>query len=305
MLAAMEPTLADALAAALSRLSGSPSATPEAEELVSRLAGLSRVELQLQRGQPLAQEQWQRLESWLRRRAAGEPIQYITGRAAFHHLDLAVNSAVLIPRPETEVLVEAVLAVLRAEAARWPRPRVLDLGTGSGAIALAIAAEHPAAIVIATDSSTAALEVARANAAALGLESRLQFAHGDWLGAIGGDDVFETIVSNPPYIATGEWDQLPDDVRSFEPAEALFSGSTGLEAVRDIVDEAPRHLVAGGLLALELAESRAEEVAGWFEGAHDWGGVTLRDDLAGRPRVLLARREGGPAIAPRQWPEEL
>ncbi|OGF11214.1 MAG: protein-(glutamine-N5) methyltransferase, release factor-specific [Candidatus Eisenbacteria bacterium RBG_16_71_46] len=216
-----------------------------------------------------------------------------------------MNSAVLIPRPETEVLVEAVLAVLRAEAARWPRPRVLDLGTGSGAIALAIAAEHPAAIVIATDSSTAALEVARANAAALGLESRLQFAHGDWLGAIGGDDVFETIVSNPPYIATGEWDQLPDDVRSFEPAEALFSGSTGLEAVRDIVDEAPRHLVAGGLLALELAESRAEEVAGWFEGAHDWGGVTLRDDLAGRPRVLLARREGGPAIAPRQWPEEL
>ena len=112
------------------------------------------------------------------------------------------------------------------------------------------------------------------------------------------------IVSNPPYVATGEWDLLPADVRGFEPQHALFSGATGLEALREIVDDAPLHLVARGLLALELAEMRAAEVAGWLEGAHDWSGVTLIDDLAGRPRVLLARRERGPAIAPMQWAEE-
>jgi release factor glutamine methyltransferase len=112
------------------------------------------------------------------------------------------------------------------------------------------------------------------------------------------------VVANPPYIATGEWEDLPEEVRAFEPQTALFSGSSGLDALREIVDEAPRHLVAGGLLALELAEKRAEEVAGWLEGARDWSGVRLIDDLAGRPRVLLARREVGPAIAPAQWSEE-
>jgi release factor glutamine methyltransferase len=215
-----------------------------------------------------------------------------------------VNPAVLVPRPETEGLVEAVLGVLRDEAGRWPRPRVLDLGTGSGAIALAIASEWPAATVTASDASDAALATARANAEALGLAERVRLARGDWFEAVGGDERFEVIVSNPPYVATGEWDQLPHDVRGFEPAQALFSGATGLEALREIVDEAPRHLVAGGLLALELAEMRAEEVAGWLEGAHDWSGVTLLDDLSGRPRVLLARRERGPAIAPTQWVEE-
>jgi release factor glutamine methyltransferase len=112
------------------------------------------------------------------------------------------------------------------------------------------------------------------------------------------------MVSNPPYIATGEWDELADEVRGGEPQEARFSGSSGLEALREIVDVAPRHLVAGGCLALELGERRAQEVAGWLEGARDWEGVRLIDDLAGRPRVLLARRQGGPAIAPAQWEEE-
>jgi release factor glutamine methyltransferase len=118
------------------------------------------------------------------------------------------------------------------------------------------------------------------------------------------EDRFEVIVSNPPYIATAEWDALPDDVRHFEPAQALFSGASGLEALREIVDEAPTHLVTGGLLALELDETRAAEVAGWLDGAHDWEDVELRDDLSGRPRTLLARRQRGPAIAPAQWHEE-
>jgi release factor glutamine methyltransferase len=300
----MEPTVAQALEGAIERLGASSAPRADAEELVSRLLGMGRGEIHLHRGRPLAAAEAARLEAWIARRIAGEPVQYITGRAAFRGLDLAVNPAVLVPRPETEGLVEAVLGVLRDEAGRWPRPRVLDLGTGSGAIALAIASEWPAATVTASDASDAALATARANAEALGLAERVRLARGDWFEAVGGDERFEVIVSNPPYVATGEWDQLPHDVRGFEPAQALFSGATGLEALREIVDEAPRHLVAGGLLALELAEMRAEEVAGWLEGAHDWSGVTLLDDLSGRPRVLLARRERGPAIAPTQWVEE-
>jgi len=276
----MDSTLDRALKSATSRLTGiSASPVAEAEELLGRLLGLAR-------------------------RARGEPVQYITGRAAFRGLDLMVGPQVLIPRPETEGLVEAVLAVLRDELPRWRAPRVLDLGTGSGAIALAIAAEWPAAHVTATDASETALEVARANAEACGLAGRVRLLPGDWFDAVPADERFEVVVSNPPYIAESERDTIEAQVREFEPAEALFSGASGLEALRQIVEEAPRHLVAEGLLALELAEMRARAVAAWLEGAHDWRQVLLRDDLAGRPRVLLARREQGPAIAPAQWSEE-
>lgn len=300
----MPLTIAEALDYAARSLVGSASARAEAEELVGRLLDLPRTALYLDREQALPEGSWEHLERWLTRRAAGEPVQYITGRAAFRSLDLAVRPGVLIPRPETEGLVEAVLAVLGTESAQWPQPRVLDLGTGSGAVALALASEWPEAVVTATDVSAAALEVARENAAALGLEGRVRLLAGHWFEAVGGDDMFEVVVSNPPYIATRELDSLPREVREFEPPEALYSGESGLEALREIVDEAPRHLVGGGLLALELAEMRASEVAGWLEGANDWARVTLLDDLSGRPRVLLARREQGPAIAPRQWPEE-
>lgn len=297
-------TIGEALDSARSRLSKYPTAASDAEELVSRLLGLTRTELSLRRHEPMTAEQWRMLDVWLAQRAAGKPVQYITGRAAFRSLDLGVGPDVLVPRPETEQLVEAVLAVLREQLHRWPAPRVLDLGTGSGAIALSLAREWPSAIVTATDASAAALATAGENAAALGLESRIDFREGHWFDAVGGDDRFEVIVSNPPYIATGEAESLPEDVREHEPHAALFSGESGLEALRAIVDEAPRHLVAGGLLALELAEMRAREVAGWLEGAHDWNEADLRDDFAGRPRILLARRAAGPAIAPAQWEEE-
>ncbi len=301
----MHPTVAEALAAATAGLTG-PGRSPlaEAEELLGRLLGLTRPELYLQRTRALSADESERLDAWLARRARGEPVQYITGRAAFRSLDLTVSRAVLIPRPETEGLVEAVLGVLRQERTRWPRPRVLDLGTGSGAVALAIATEWPAAVVTATDASDEALAVARENAEACGIADRVHLRLGDWLEPIAADERFEVIVSNPPYIATGERESLPEDVREFEPERAMFSGSSGLEALREIVDEAPRHLVTEGLLALELAETRAPEVAAWLTGAYDWEEIRLIDDLAGRPRVLLARRQRGPAIAPAQWGEE-
>src|SRR5262245_24407975 len=301
----MDSTLDRALKSATSRLTGvSASPLADAEELLGRLLGLARAQLYLERARDLAPDEWRRLDQWLARRVRGEPVQYITGRAAFRGLDLTVGPAVLIPRPETEGLVEAVLAVLRDEKARWREPRVLDLGTGSGAIALAIASEWPQAVVTATDADPAALAVARGHAEACGLAGRRRLLPGDWFDAVPADERFEVVVSNPPYIAESERGMLEAQVREFEPDRALYSGAGGLEALREIVDEAPRHLVAGGLLALELAEMRAREVAGWLEGARDWQGATLRDDLAGRPRVLLARRERGPAIAPAQWSEE-
>lgn len=286
----MPPTIDQALRGGFQRLAKLGCAHADAEELLSRLLDRTRAGLYLERDRTLAAEESARFDAWLARRALGEPVQYITGRAAFRGLDLQVSPAVLIPRPETEGLVEAVLGVLRAEETRWPNPRVLDLGTGSGAVALAIAHEWPAAKVTATDASAAALQVAGANVRALGLDTGVRLVEGDWFGAVGADEQYEIIVSNPPYIATREWDVLPEDVRGFEPWQALISGASGLEAPRQIVDQAPLHLVPHGLLALELAEERAREVAGWLEGAHEWSDVRLIDDLAGRPRVLLARR---------------
>jgi release factor glutamine methyltransferase len=284
---AVAVTIASALRSALAALAALPSPRSDGEELLSRLLGLTRSELHLQGGRALTAAESSRFEAWLARRATHEPVQYITGRAAFRGLDLAVGPEVLIPRPETEGLVEAVLGLLRA--ASWPAPRVLDLGTGSGAIALALALEWPAAVVTATEASGPALERARANAAALGLAGRVRFAAGRWFGAVGEDERFEAVVSNPPYIAAGEWDALPEDVRGFEPRAALLAGASGLDDLRTIVDGAPRHLVPGGLLALELAEMRAAEVAGWLRGSPAWKAVEVRADLAGRPRCLLAR----------------
>lgn len=280
-------TIASALRAALERLSGLPSPRSDAEELLSRLLGLRRSDLHLQASRPLTVAEAERFDEWLERRRAHEPVQYVTGRAAFRGLDLAVGPGVLVPRPETEGLVEVVLEVLRRTG--WSRPRVLDLGTGSGAIALALADEFPAAAITATDASPTALDRARANAAALGLEGCVRFASGRWFDAVGEAERFEVVVSNPPYIAEDEWDDLPGDVRDFEPREALLAGRRGLDDLRVIVDAAPRYLSPGGLLALELAETRASEVAAWLDGKTPWEGVELRSDLAGRPRYLLAR----------------
>ncbi len=300
----MGATIADALRHAIERLDRHGSPRAEAEELLGRLLDLKRAELYLESGVDMGEAEWDRFQAWVERRVNGEPIQYITGRAAFRDLDLAVTRDTLVPRPETEGLVECVLEALRESRGRWPAPRVLDLGTGSGAIALSIAHEWPPARVLATDASAAALEVARANAARLGLADRVAFAAGAWFDAVGADDRFEVVVSNPPYVAAHEWATLPVDVRDHEPRGALVSGESGLDDLREIAEEAPRHLVAGGLLALELAEQRADPVAAWFEGAHDWSDAQVLDDLAGRPRYLVAHRSGGPAIAPAQWSEE-
>jgi release factor glutamine methyltransferase len=220
------------------------------------------------------------------RRVAGEPIAYLTGEREFWSLPLSVTPAVLIPRPETELLVERALALLPAASASAGIVRVADLGTGSGAVALALASERPGWLVTATDQSEAALEVARANAARLHLR-QIEFLAGDWFAPLSGRR-FEAIVSNPPYVALG--DAALAALR-YEPARALSPGPSGLEALRQLIAEAPAHFERGGWLVLEHGADQAGAVAAALVAA-GYARVRCYRDLAGRDRVTEGQWSG-------------
>lgn len=223
-------------------------------------------------------------ETLVERRVAGEPVAYLTGRRGFWSFELQVTPDTLIPRPETELLVELALTHL-------PPDRVLqvaDLGTGSGAIALALAHERPRAQVLATDASPAALDVARANATSLGI-ANIAFAQGDWCAALE-QRRFDLIASNPPYIAAGDPHLALGDLRR-EPAAALASGVDGLDAIRRIVAGTPLHLVAGGWLLLEHGMEQGDAVRGLLRDAGFVDASTDRD-LEGRDRVSSGRWPG-------------
>jgi release factor glutamine methyltransferase len=226
------------------------------------------------------------LDAMVARRAAGEPLQYVVGRWGFRTLDLLVDRRVLIPRPETEVVAGAAIG----EARRLDRPvTVVDLGTGSGAIALSIAAELPEATVWATDRSPDALAVARANTAGLGRPgARVRLVEGEWFAALPDElrGTVDVIVSNPPYVA--EADELPEEVAAWEPAGALVAGPRGDEDLSRIVAEAAAWLAADGALVVELAPHQAAGVAAL---ARDGGfvDVEVRPDLSGRDRMVVAR----------------
>ena len=229
----------------------------------------------------------------LERRAAGEPLQYVLGHWAFRRLDLLVDPRVLIPRPETEVVVDVALAELEAVHPGGRGGRAADLGTGSGAIGLSLAKERPGLEVWATDTSPAALEVAAANLAGLGgyAAPRVRLCRGSWFDALPPALVgrLDLVVSNPPYIGLGELADLDAMVVDHEPHEALFAGPTGLEDVEAVVAGAPRWLAPGGALVVELAPAQAPAA---MEAAHAAGLVDVRvaPDLAGRDRALVARR---------------
>lgn len=226
----------------------------------------------------------------IERRQAGEPLQYVLGSWGFRTLDLFVDRRVLIPRPETEVVAgHALVEADRVHAAGVGRVRVADLGTGSGAIGLAVAAERPWTEVWLTDASPEALAVARANLAGIGRHgTRVTVAEGSWFEALP-PEPFDVIVSNPPYVAAGE--DLPPEVADWEPASALVSGPTGREALEHLVDGAPAHLSAGGALVLELAPHQIDDLQGWAE-ARGYAEIEVHRDLAGRDRVLVARWRG-------------
>jgi release factor glutamine methyltransferase len=269
------------LAAASVRLGGNVDARAEAELMLAHALGRTRAWLFAWPEYEPAAEQRERFASLVDARASGAPVAYVLGQRAFWSLDLDVSPAVLIPRPETELLVELALARLPDDVVL----RVADLGTGSGAIALSIAHERPLAHVLATDASEQALAVARANAQRLGIAS-VEFAQGDWFAMLG-ERRFDLIVSNPPYIAADDPHLAQGDLR-YEPASALASGADGLDAIRTIVAAAPAHLVANGWLLLEHGWDQAERVRALLV-AHGFGEVGSVRDLAAHERVTLGR----------------
>jgi release factor glutamine methyltransferase len=267
---------ADALGALRARLApASPTAALDAEILVASVLGLDRARLAADPERALAAEELFALESLVRRRLDGEPVAYLTGRREFWSLELEVTPDVLVPRPETELLVERALAAIAGLA----HPAVLDLGTGSGAIAVAIAAERPDAAVTATDRSPAALAVARRNAARLA-PANLRFVEGDWFAPLAGRR-FDAIVSNPPYVAEGD-PALASLAR--EPRGALVAGPEGLDALAAIVAGAAQHLAPDGRLALEHGAAQGSAVRTLLAAA-GFGAVATFRDLAGHERV--------------------
>lgn len=231
------------------------------------------------------------------RRLAGEPLQYVVGRWGFRRLDLLVDRRVLIPRPETEQVVEAALDELAALARSGVgSPRCLDLGTGSGAIALSLATEAKVAEVWATDASPDALAVMRANLAGVGglAAARVRVVEGSWFAALPDDlrGSFDLVISNPPYVADG--DVLPDDVAHWEPASALRAGPEGLDDVAVIIRDAPQWLRRPGVLVVEIAPGQAAAVVATALAA-GYDDAVVRADLTGRDRMLVARLAAAPA----------
>lgn len=258
-----------------------------AELLLAGSLGLKRLDLYLQHDRPLKADELAHFKARLLRRAKREPLQYIEGHAAFRDLTLRVDPRVLIPRPETETLVQAVLD--------WAAGRdgltALDVGTGSGAIALALATEGPFRRVVAADVSAEALEVARANGAAAAPDAPLEFRLGSLYEPVAGER-FDVIASNPPYVGDEERDALDAEVRDWEPAAALFAGAGGLDVIRPLVAQAPAHLAPGGLLAMEIGATQADAVREIIRATGAFREPAVRRDLAGRDRIVLAELAG-------------
>jgi len=260
----------------------------EARWLCEHASGLDGAEFVAGLGEFATTAMVESLEGMMRRRLAGEPLQYVMRRWAFRHLDVLIDERVLIPRPETEVLVDIALELVRGREGL----RIVDLGTGSGVIGLSLAAELFPRVgeVWLVDASAAALEVARANVAGVGRAGAVvRVAEGDWFGALpdalrGQVDV---VVANPPYIAEGDV-EVDESVVAWEPHVALYSGADGLDAIRRIVADAPAWLCVGGWLVMEIGYRQGDAVAALFGAG--WESVAVRQDLTGRDRFVMARR---------------
>jgi len=300
---------------------GVESALLDAACLMEAASGIPRWRLILEPERSIASGRSGLLESMLSRREAREPIAYVLGVKEFWSLSLRVSRGVLIPRPETETLVEAVLDKISSEfrvpssecevassrltagsvnpepETRNPELRIVDLGTGSGAIALALAMEVPHARIYALERSSGAIRTARRNAEALGLTDRVHCMQGDLLGPFRADlgaGGFDLIVSNPPYIPSGALAELPPEVAAYEPLEAVDGGPDGLRYHKRIIEEAPDCLREDGWLALEIGDGQASAVLGLIRRTEAFGPTEVRQDLGGRDRVVLARRRARP-----------
>jgi len=277
----MTATVEQFIGRAMMALADSPTPRLDTEVLVMHVTGLTRAQLITHANHLLTTSQESTLNELLERRARGEPVAYLTGTREFWSMALHVTPDVLIPRPETELLVEQALTRIPSDAS-W---MIADLGTGSGAIALALAKERPRCRVIATDASERALTVARANAARLKIRN-VEFRQGEWCTPLVGMQ-FDLIVSNPPYVAEGDPHLLQGDVR-FEPRSALTAGQDGLDAMRDIIATAAHQLRPGGWLLTEHGSDQDEPIARLFI-AGQYTNVMAYQDLAGHPRLTAGR----------------
>jgi release factor glutamine methyltransferase len=283
----MHATVADARAWALEKFKRARVQSPEisADLLLGLVLGWDRVRVLSYREEVLADEDWIRFQELVSRRLKGEPLQYLRGEQEFFGLSFEVSPDVLIPRPETEILAEKAINLIRKD---FPsRCRLLDVGTGSGCIAITIAHEVPSSIPVATDISMSALRIACRNAARHG--ACVQFIQSDLLRCFPSRPCFDFILSNPPYVALQECDTLPSEVRNYEPHGALFGGNSGMEIYDRLIPEAAPRLATGGFLLVEAGAGQAERIGRIIEGA----GLALEevvDDLHGIPRCLVGRK---------------
>jgi len=273
----------------------------DAELLLAHVLNLRRLDLYLQFDRPLLPRELDLFRALLRRRANREPLQHVVGTAAFRELELTTDARALIPRPETEVLVGEVLDWAREALPALSSPSVgphgagelggqmtaLDIGTGTGAIALSLLREGPFARVVATDSSPRALALAAENAERTGLGEKLELREGCLFDPLRPEERFHVVVSNPPYVPEGDRGSLAPEVRDWDPPEALFAGPEGLDVLLPLVEGAVGCLMPGGLLALEVGDGQARRVARAMEETGGFSEIRVRPDLAGRERVVL------------------
>ena len=272
---------------------GSSSARLDAELLAARALRLRRIDLYLQFDRPLDDGQLGAIRELVRRRGEGEPVAHITGEREFHGRPFTVSAGALIPRPETETLVELALARARSLEPAGDGVRIADAGTGSGCIAVTLAAELPGAAVSGTDLSAAALEVAAANAARHGLAGRVELLAGTWCEPLAGR-IVEMVVSNPPYIPSAELAGLARDVRDHEPVLALDGGPDGLDAYRRLLPSIAGILAPGGWVGLEIDIRAGEQVSAIArEALGPVATIAVHPDLSGRPRVVTVEMHPG------------
>ena len=258
----------------------------DAELLLAHARGCARIQLYVQFQEVVTDAQRGVMRDLVKRRAAAEPVAYLIGHREFFSLDFEVTHDTLIPRPDTETLVLELISLARKQ----PAPRILDLGTGSGCIAIAAAVNVPAAQVTAVDISPATLEVARRNARRHKVDARVEFVVGDLFAGLTPGRTFDWIVSNPPYIPQAELATLSADVQLHEPTRALDGGPDGLVVIRRLLSEAPVWLTPGGTLLCEFSPEQAAAVLALVEGHSPWTGGRILKDLAGRARVLAVHR---------------
>ena len=266
------------------RKHGSESPRLEAEILLAHTRACPRIQLYVQYHELLTDDQRAVMRDLVKRRAQAEPVAYLVGHREFFALDFRVTPDVLIPRPETETLVLQLIAAAKSQ----PNVRILDVGTGSGCIAIAAAVNIPSAAVTAIDISPRVLDVARDNASRHAVGERIRFLEGDLLAPLSSHDLFDLIVSNPPYVADGEMATLPADIRLHEPSLALQAGPHGLDVIVRLIADAPAHLASGGVLFIEISPEQNAAVCSLFHESGKFEPARTIKDSSGKERVVTA-----------------